>query len=73
LASVVEGILVAANRPTVNMQVRPQEHQIAIAVGDKNYRFQVTGQHGPPEPIMHYGGVYEKPLTIKRDEKTLFK
>ncbi len=73
LASVVEGILVAANRPTVNMQIRPQEHQIAIAVGDKNYRFQVTGQHGPPEPIMHYGGVYEKPLTIKRDEKTLFK
>lgn len=73
LACVVEGILVPATRPAMNMQVRPQEHEIAVAVGDKNYRFQVTEQPKPPEPIMHYGGVYEKPLTIKRDEKTLFK
>ncbi|MBX3420090.1 MAG: PQQ-binding-like beta-propeller repeat protein [Pirellulaceae bacterium] len=71
LAQVVDGLNVSGR--TFGMRLRPEEQQIVVAVGEQNLRFHVTDQPPPPEPVAHFGGVYEKPRIIKRDEATLFK
>ncbi|MFO0942645.1 MAG: PQQ-binding-like beta-propeller repeat protein [Pirellulales bacterium] len=55
-----------------SMELRPNNHEIALMVGDKNYRFRATNEAPPPEPIINYGFQNQRETQLKRDPTSLF-
>lgn len=72
LASLVEG-LSPVEVSTFSMRLFPELQQIAVAVGEENFRFHVTDQPRPPEPVVHYGSLPKRSPEVIRDESSLFK
>ncbi len=55
-----------------SMELRPNNHEVALMVGDKNYRFRATDESCPPEPIVNFGYMYQRETQLKRDPTSLF-
>lgn len=55
-----------------SMELRPSNHEVALTVRDKNYRFKATNDASPPEPIVNYGQANPRETPLKRDNTGLF-
>lgn len=56
-----------------SMRLYPEDQQIAVAMGELNFRFLVTDQDRPPEPVVHFGSNRKQTREMIRDESSLFK
>jgi outer membrane protein assembly factor BamB len=54
------------------MRLRPERDQIAVALGERNFKFQITDLDRPPEPVVYYGTGFSRTNAIIRDESSLF-
>lgn len=46
------------------MRLQPLDQRIELAIGDRNYRFAVTDQERPPQPVAMFG--FDKPNKTPR-------
>jgi len=72
LASLIEG-LNPVEASTFSMRLFPELQQVAIALGEENFRFSVTQDPCPPEPVVHFGLGQKRSQDVIRDESSLFK
>jgi hypothetical protein len=71
LAYAVDGQSVQGER-SFSMELLPEKGELAIAVGEMNFRLVASDRPPAPEPVVHFGGVYVPKARLQLDVKDIF-